>query len=215
MSLFSFPKRFRSKVTRGFTLVELLVVVAIMVLITAAVLFRQARFDSATLLRSLSYSVALSVRSAQVYGVSVRGSVTSQANCSGTFSSGNCYAPAYGVYFNNENSYILFADNNGNGVYESAIDSVVQTFQMGSGFRINKFCGVLTSGTQRCNTGGSPITWLTVYFKRPQPDALFKSSISETYSGAYLQINAANDPTNTYSITVSSTGQISVGVAGS
>lgn len=215
MSLFSYLKRCRSSAPRGFTLIELLVVISIMVLITTAILFRQARFDSATLLRSLSYSVALSVRSAQVYGVSVRGVATAQSNCSGTFSSGNCYAPAYGVYFNNQDSYLLFADNNGNGIYEPAIDSIVQTFQMGAGFRISKFCGVLTSSTRHCSTDATPLTWLTIYFKRPLPDALFQSSAVETYSGAYLQISATDDPTNTHSVSISLTGQISVGPAGS
>ena len=199
---------------KGFTLIELLVVVAIMVLITAAVLFRQARFDSSTLLRSLSYSIALSVRSAQVYGVSVRGAATAQANCSGTFVSGNCYAPAYGVYFNNSTSYILFADNNGNGMYDSLQDSIVSTYQVGSGFQIVKFCGVLSGGTKHCSNDASPITWLTVYFRRPVPDALFQSSVTETYAGAYIQVAATNDATNTHSITVSSTGQIAVGASG-
>lgn len=185
-----------------------------MVVITSAILFRQARFDSSTLLRNLSYAVAITIRSAQVYGISVRGVSTAQSNCTGNFTSGNCYAPAFGVYFDNSTSYLLFADNNGNGIYDSSFDSVVSTYQVGAGFKINKFCGILTGGSKHCSSDASPITWLVVYFKRPQPDALFSSSASEQYSGAYIQVSAINDPTNTHSITVSSTGQIAVGAAG-
>src|SRR3990167_11377146 len=58
--------------SRGFTLVELIVVSAIILLITGFVMFQQAKFNSATLMRSLTYSVALSMRQAQVYGTSVR-----------------------------------------------------------------------------------------------------------------------------------------------
>ena len=196
----------RSSKPKGFTLIELVVVVAIMVLITATILVRQARFDSSTLLRSLSYSVALTVRSAQVYGVSVRGTVSG-----GT----TVFAPAYGAYFNNASSYILFADMNGNGAYDSSVDVVVQTYQLGSGFQITKFCGKLSGGTLRCSTDAAPITWLAIYFKRPNPDALFASSAGEAYGSACIQLAAVNDTGNTHTITASLTGQIAVGVSGS
>ncbi len=191
-------------------------VVAIIVVITATILIRQARFDSSTLLRSLSYSIALTVRSAQVYGISVRANVTAQSNCSGFYSAGACYAPAYGVYFNNATSYLLFADNNGDGSYAAGSDTIVQTYQIGAGFRISKFCATPTTGAQQCwlNAGGGTLTWLSVYFKRPNPDALFVSSAGGTYNNAYIQVSAINDPTNTHSITVSPTGQIAVGVSG-
>jgi prepilin-type N-terminal cleavage/methylation domain-containing protein len=192
-----------NKKPRGFTLIELLVVITIMVIITATVLVRQARFDSSTLLRSLSYSIALTIRSAQVYGTSVLGV-------------NNVFAPAYGVYFNNASSYLLFADINNNGAYDSGVDSVVQTYQVGAGFQISKACGNPTVGVQHCwqSAGGGDLSWLTIYFKRPNPDALFKSSIGVAFSSAYIQISSVNDSTNTHSITVSLTGEIAVGAAG-
>jgi prepilin-type N-terminal cleavage/methylation domain-containing protein len=204
MSIFSLHSRRSS--TRGFTLIELLVVVALIVLITVVLMIRQARFDSSTLLRSLSYSVALTVRSAQVYGTSVR-----------VVSGSSTGAPAYGVYFNNASSYLLFADLNNNGVYDSGTDPITQTYQIGAGFQISRFCGKLATGPLHCSDdAGSPISWLVVYFKRPNPDALFSSSATgESYAGACVQLAAANDPTNTHTVNVSSTGEIAVGVAGS
>src|SRR3569832_1656292 len=92
---------------RGFTLIELLVVISIMLILTSIFVLRQQRFQSSTLLRSLAYSVALSVRQAQVYGTSIRENVV------GAFDTSSA-AKAYGVYFSSGStgSYILFADAN-------------------------------------------------------------------------------------------------------
>ena len=89
LTSFKHFRRFFSKRASGFTLVELIVVSAIILVISLFILFQQAKFNSSTLLRSLTYSVALSVRQAQVYGTSVRG-----------FSSGGtvAFGSGYGVY---------------------------------------------------------------------------------------------------------------------
>jgi hypothetical protein len=88
----------------------MLVVSSIVLLITAFVIFQQQKFNSSTLLRSLTYSVALTVRQAQVYGTSVRGF---------TSSSGTTFGSGYGVYVSPTLScatgsagscYYLFAD---------------------------------------------------------------------------------------------------------
>src|SRR3989338_9825786 len=95
-------RRSFTKKPKGFTLVELIVVSAIILLITGFVMFQQSKFNSATLMRSLTYSVALSMRQAQVYGTSVR-------EFSGAF------APGYGVYIpasgGSANTYYLFSPN--------------------------------------------------------------------------------------------------------
>ena len=57
---------------RGFTLIELLVVVAIIVVITGLILANSNKFGGQTMLQNLSYDIALSLREAQVYGISVR-----------------------------------------------------------------------------------------------------------------------------------------------
>src|SRR2546430_1163739 len=126
MSIFSQHSRrsgkpFDSAQGRGFTLIELLVVSAIIVIITALFLLRQSKFDSSTVLRGLAYSMALSMRQAQVYGVSVAGTPTAQSNCiNGVYAGSNCYATGYGLYFSkaSNRTYILFADLNNNGYYD-------------------------------------------------------------------------------------------------
>src|SRR3989344_5355785 len=126
--------------SRGFTLVELIVVSAIILLITGFVMFQQAKFNSATLMRSLTYSVALSMRQAQVYGTSVR-------EFSGAF------APGYGVYIpasgGSANTYYLFADivpaTVGNGAYDNSTEAL-PTFTLGKGYIIGSVCAVAIGG---------------------------------------------------------------------
>lgn len=194
---------------KGFTLVELMVVVSIMSILTTVLLFQHRRFDSSTLLRSLAYSVALSIRQAQVYGISVRqfGATANSFNYS------------YGVYFTSGSYYYLFADVNGDKLRAVDGSEDVQRFTIGTGYSIVKFCGTVVSGGplgQHCSNSGSPITSLTIYFRRPNPDARFSSSAtSEVYSDAYIQLTSPALGTNTRGITVTSTGQISVGALGS
>jgi prepilin-type N-terminal cleavage/methylation domain-containing protein len=73
--------------SRGFTLIELLVVTAILVIVSGLVLANHSRFGGKILLQNLAYDMALSVRQAQVYGISVR-----------QFGAGT-YSAGYGIRF--------------------------------------------------------------------------------------------------------------------
>jgi prepilin-type N-terminal cleavage/methylation domain-containing protein len=196
---------------RGFTLVELLVVISIMLILTSIFVLRQQRFQSSTLLRSLAYSVALSVRQAQVYGTSIR------ENAVGAFDT-NSAAKAYGVYFSSGSPgiYILFADANNNGQYDNTEN--VQGFTLSNGYTINKFCATNITNTQVCSP---TITTMTILFRRPNPDSCFASSASPSacvtgaaavYKSGYIQLKSGTD---TRSINVTLTGQITVGAQGS
>lgn len=178
-----------------------------MTIITAVFLLQQRRFDSSTLLRSLAYSIALSLRQAQVYGTSVR-------------QFGSSFSYSYGVYFSGNSSYILFADANQPPDYtynSTPLDEKVQTFSLSGGYTINQFCAIRNSGgnplPEDClgggKNGGSSITWLSIYFKRPNPDAQFKTSAGNTYQSAYIKV-AGPDDVVTRKITVTLTGQIVV-----
>lgn len=204
-----------SRAKAGFTLIELLVVSAIIVLITGFILFRQQGFNSSTLLRSLSYSIALTVRQAQVYGNSVRESAVGS----------NVFANGYGVYFGNsglvDNShYLMFADVDGDGQYEAGEE--LPRFTIGNGrgtdYLIKDYCAHSNSGDQ-CTTGtGTTIDSLTIYFRRPNPDACFATSQSPSacaadaapvYDYAYVQVKPAGG-SDYRTIKISNTGQIAV-----
>jgi hypothetical protein len=189
-----------------------MVVLAIMTILTAIFLFQQQKFDSSTLLRTLGYSIALSLRQAQLYGSSVRQFDTTA----------NGFQYSYGVYFNNSTTqYTLFADVNGDKIYSGSGENV-QTFTLSSGYTITKVCGILSDGTsQSCipaNSGtgsGTNIGSLTIFFKRPDPDAQFSATNTlgvnngETYCAAYIQVQGPGSDWRTVKVTT--TGQITIG----
>ncbi|MEK7613168.1 MAG: prepilin-type N-terminal cleavage/methylation domain-containing protein [Patescibacteria group bacterium] len=206
---------------RAFTLIELLVVLSIVIVITAVLLVRQAQFNSSTLLRSLSYSIALSVRQAQVYGTTVFGSAIAQGSCTGgTYNFGSCFAPAYGIYVSSGDTahYYIFGDLNNNGRYDAG--EAIQTFTLGSGYTISQFCaGRITGSTQDCwiSTGGGVLSSLSTVFKRPNPDACFSTDTNPTvcstgvnplYASSSIQVVAGSGDTRT--VVVTQTGQIAV-----
>lgn len=214
--LHSLRSSFRSTVSaRGFTLVELLVVSTIILLMTSYIFFQQSKFNSTTLLRSLTYSVALSVRQAQVYGTSVKGTTVAQASCTaGTYSSGACFANGFGVHIPatgaNASTYYIFADLNGDGAY--ATGEELPVFTLGRGYRITQVCAVPVGGST-CTT----LSALTVYFRRPDPDACLSTNadgkcadgVAAVYSRAYITISDSNN-SDSRSVKITQTGQISV-----
>lgn len=182
---------------RGFTLIELLVVMGIFLVITGTVLANHSKFNSSVLLGSLAYNIALSVREAQVYGLSVQ---TYHAN----------FQVGYGIDLSaaNPNQYVLFADVNADKRYEPGTDSVIQTYAVGGGHTIQKFCGSNASGATQCSTDSTPIDRLDIVFFRPNPDAYISSANPGYYSSAAITVASGSGESRT--VTVYSTGQISV-----
>ncbi|MBX2866616.1 prepilin-type N-terminal cleavage/methylation domain-containing protein [Candidatus Kaiserbacteria bacterium] len=153
--------------TRGFTLVELLVSMAVMLVILATSLFRFNTFDSEILLKTLSYDVALSVRQAQSYSLNVLGT-------SGTFDS------PYGVSFTpGSKNYPLFLY--GGSETRPRYDgdaSVLDMYQLSRRFEVVDVC-VVRSSTEYCD-----IDRLDVSFRRPEFTALF-------YAEGYSEVQNA------------------------
>ena len=149
--------------------------------------------------------MALTFRQAQVYGTSVRESAAGSGQ----------FGKSYGVYFGSGDTgrYYLFADINNDGSRAPDGSEDLPAYVIRNGFSIKKFCAAITSGGERCSDSEAPLTWLAVYFKRPNPDALFSSSQSgENYSSAYVQLQGLDGTTRR--VTVTNTGQISVGALG-
>ncbi len=210
-----FQRFFTKKALRsgGFTLVELLVVSSIILLMTSYIFFQQSKFNSTTLLRSLTYSIALSVRQAQIYGTSIKGTTVAQASCTaGTYDLGVCFAKGFGVHVAGPDvdSYVIFADLDGDGAYDSGEE--LPLFRLGNRYTISGLCAVLV-GQSTCTTPAK----LTIFFRRPNPDACISSNTdgacamgaTALYSSAYITVTNSGN-TDTRSIKVTETGQISV-----
>lgn len=163
-------------IKRGFTLIELLAVIAIIAIISVVMFANYARFQSQSTLQNLAYDMALTIRQAQVYGISVRSN-------SGSFTNG------YGVSFSlsSAQSYDLFGDQGspGNGIYDSGEDVSPSPYQLRQGYKIYQLCATSNSG-EDCS-----VTRLDILFIRPEPDAYISTG------GAPLTFDADGNVANT------------------
>lgn len=187
----------------GFTLIELIVSMSIVVVILSVVLFNYRSSGDNLSLDSLAQEIGITIRQAQTYGLGVR------QTSSGVFTY------AYGVHFNpvsNPTSYILFADKNtvngsydaGSGSCGSATTECVQIFNMRDGITITGVCSNTTcysSGTRNAN----------FTFIRPSTDASIRvtgGGITTTPGNGSIIISSPRGGTAT--IRVENTGQILV-----
>lgn len=144
---------------RGFTLVELLVVITIFVFMTAIVIQRYGTFNQSTIITNLAYDVALVLRTAQTYGVSVK-NVTDSSN-------NQNYNYSYGIQMDfetgtNPTSLFMYADTNNNKKYDNGTDIVLNTYNLTQGAYINKAVLITNGNTYAGHT-------LDVVFQRPDP----------------------------------------------
>ena len=150
---------------RGFSLGEIMVVVAIVSIIATVVIFDYGSFNDNLALSAAGQEMALAIRQAQTNGINVKESKTP-----GSFSS------AYGIYFNpttNPNDYYIFADSNSNLKYDvgngcgGAVTECVEKVTIRNNIRIT---GISIVGST-CPVDNSA-TSLAISFFRPNPDAL-------------------------------------------
>jgi prepilin-type N-terminal cleavage/methylation domain-containing protein len=199
-----FFKKEKKDYQRGFTLVELLITIVIFVMLTGVVLFNQNKFDSTVLLKNLAYDIALTIRQAQTYGVNVK-----ESQQSGNFSS-------YGVYIKSDETQkiIFFSDIDGDKSFSDEdmscpandVDSeCMQKYTLKRGNYISKIC-VMNTGESSC----LEISELTIYFKRPNPDAYIYADGS-TVTSEYSEIEISSvDNSSKVSVVITSVGQIYV-----
>lgn len=202
--------RYTIRDTRAFSLIELLVVAAIMVIVTALTLVNNSRFGGVVLLQNLAYDIALSVRQAQTYGISVRNA-----------GSGN-FNVLYGMHFEKSEwgatHYQFYADtsNPPTGAYVSGQgEEVVPAYVIGRGYYIADLCATPGGGTETCG-----VSKLDIVFKRPEPDAHITAGdgTGETciqnpdvdHCKESARIIVASPRGDMMSIVVGATGQISV-----
>lgn len=206
---------------RGFTLVEMLVVLSIIALITAVVVTGQSNYNKTLILTDTTYGVALSAREAQSFGLASR-------------KYGSVQNPGYGLHFSTGSigSYTLFADTDngltppancplgapntpeakpGNCRFEGS-DGVVNTSTFDRGFTVSRICGKTSSLTRYCSDAGG-LTTLDVVFTRPNTSAtisgLINGSTLLSFTCAEVTISDATKQASR-TVRLSSIGEISV-----
>jgi len=179
----------------GFTVIELLVVSGIIALISGLVLVNNNRFGGEVLLQNLAYDIALSIRQAQQFGISVQ-----------RFQGG--FGAPYGMHFQSSGAsaqsvYVLFADAvDENGLYDGG--EIVQSTTVSQGYRIVDLCVTPPDSTEVCG-----LTSLDITFKRPEPDAYIRSAgIGNLNESARIRLTSPRGDQK--EVTVEANGQISV-----
>jgi len=197
---------------KGFTLVELLVVVSIIGVISTVIVFNHKKFNDNLEITNLSHDVALYIRQAQVYGVSVKElkdiSLTEEER----------FDTPYGIHFDiklavNNKSFIFFADKNKDGRYNGddsdcsrgAPDICLEKIIIGKGNYIYDICE-LKGNTWNCS--GISMSAVNIVFKRPEPDAYLK--LASGMDPVAVKVCLSSSQGKIKEIVVYTTGQISI-----
>lgn len=209
----------------GFTLIEIVVVLTILVTISSIVFASQSSFNKTLILANTAYDVALALRGAAMYGLG--GYATSMV------------PTGYGMHFERSTpgSFTLFADTYpapsalsachaasdpsaldaqpGNCSYESGQDTTVTTYALGNNITVSDFCAY-ASGVWSCAYAqGGGLTALDIVFARPDSDPFM--SVNRSYSAVSPITNTCLVISSPLGggrfVSVSSTGRITASAA--
>lgn len=195
------------KKNKGFTLLELLIVMALMVMLIAVVVGQDRSDVSRFLYEDVTYRVALSVRQVQSYGISAREYVAVGGGS-------NSFCGAYGLHFKLSSSteYLVFNDPGGvttafvcplnSGEY-SIGEPVLEKVLLKGGVSISGMCYWNSVGTRVCNPG---VTTMNIAFQRPNPEPIINGD--DTNRQACIDLLFPNGSHR--SVIVRRTGQVSV-----
>lgn len=199
------------KSSKGFSLIEILVVFAIIVSIMSVVFTNQGSFNKSYVLANTAYDVALSLRNAETFGI-------------GSRALGTIVNAGYGLHFdsNNNSSFQLFADTApaasctkpnckpGNYAYTVGSDSLVRIYSLGNNITISDFCAYTTSWscTYAHDGASGGLTSLDIVFVRPNPNPFMSGN------GIYSQALPITNACLRLSSTQGTARYVSVSLAG-
>lgn len=213
--------------TRGFTLVELIVVLFLIIVLTTITITSQTNYNRSLIITNTAYTVALSIRESQSLGLSSR-------NFGGVQNAG------YGINLNDTETerYRVFADVLGPSTYQTYApcptgdsgtpeakpgnclydhtSEILKTYNLNKGFRIYDFCGLRT--TNNALACGLSTAWssMNITFIRPNTEAVISmintgNNLAYPMKCAVIWIAPPNGTVaNMKCIVVSQTGQVSV-----
>lgn len=173
---------------KGFTLIEIIAVVAIMVLLSAAVSVNWRTGDQ---------SLALD-RAAHQLSQDVRGAIEMSMQAKELSPGSSCPVGSidgYGMFFDaaNSSSYLLFADCDGDHQYRPGQDALVQTIRLDDQIRI---------------VSVSPQSSESVLFVPPEPQ-VFITPMDET-GRIQIMLSAKNDSAKTKIIFINARGVVEI-----
>jgi prepilin-type N-terminal cleavage/methylation domain-containing protein len=223
---------------RGFTLIEMMVVVTIVVIISSVTLLNFPKFSASQQLQLTSQDVLTTMRETQLYGIAVRGET---AGTEKVYKSQGIYIdsdyfgtdstdPPVGTYFLSyiDVDHVVGGTDPFEGFNQSvcsvnAAEGPCIRKDISAPVKITKFCVSYGSGTERCSDDASaPITAIDILFQRPEPEPkIWAFNASGRILGtpalyatmtleAVTDTNVPIDGTGIKTIQIYNTGQISI-----
>lgn len=180
---------------RGFSIIEVIVSMAIISVITTMVMVRYSSFNSSSLLRNQAYEIALDIREAQVFATSIR-------------SDSNEFREEYGVRFDTtagETQQYTFWRDIGTDeppVFNSG--EALNVLGLDSRFAVYAIC------FNGAAVGSCSATTADISFRRPNFDALIIQDGSFQAETVTLYIAPTGETSPFRTVTITQTGQITV-----
>jgi len=200
---------------RGFTIIELVVSIGIFAVMTSLVVAKYGNFNQSTLLTDTAYDIALTLHTAQNYGLSVKNvngatnsfSLPYAINFRTSVSGGAC-----GTATSNNKHIVLYADTASDGICDNT-DLNVTTYAIGRGAYIAPNTGIVGSGL--CVGNGNScsaynIDQLDISFTRPNPEARICANASGLSCYNYAEVALMGTDGTKRTIVIRGNGQISV-----
>ncbi len=169
---------------KGFTLIEILMVIGIMIFMTVLVLPNWRRGNQGLAMERALHQIAQDITRAEEMALRAQFFQCQTGSIKG-----------YGVYWDRAampDSYILFADCNSSNQYESQVDSIVETIALEPGVAISSL---------------SPDPSFSIVFAPPEPAVTIKPG---NPSQAQIVLTLDSEPGTTRTITVTSRGIIDI-----
>lgn len=182
----------------GFTVIELMVTIAIVVLVTGLIMIQYSSFNNSVLLRNQAYITAFDVREAQSLAVGVKGQ-------------GAEFREEYGLYFDmdTQTNYLLFQDNGDDypARYNNS-EKIGIPYRVDPRFIIKDICATNNS-SRTCYRQDPSLRNIAVSFRRPDFEASFYSPSKTNIQSAEIIFGTENGTTER-SVIIYKTGQVSV-----
>jgi prepilin-type N-terminal cleavage/methylation domain-containing protein len=193
---------------KGFTLLEILVVLVIFSIFTAIVMFNYSKFQGNIILSNMAYETALSLRESQTYGISVRKAAPGIPT-DFTYQYGSQFSIGNSNEASNFKQFVDLDDNNKCDQSNSAIngspikcdcelvegDECMSMMTYQRRIYIKKICAetnssLLSDCINNPNQENEPVQEVSILFKRPNPDAKIFVKKDENW-GSESQTNVA------------------------
>ncbi len=194
------------RLQKGFSLIEVTIVVFFTVILTTITVYNYRNFDSGIELKNQAIEIALTIREAQVSALSSRGSDVSDPDT---------FRYSYGVFFDDTHSgsYMFFVNSIATSSFwfddsdwsctSASGDECIKRYDLQTGYTISDICIPETD----CVTAQNDAS---VSFKRPDPEAVIRDQDGSSTNLNSVKIELSSPKGKKKYIHVTQAGQIYV-----